>query len=131
MRKINPLFVAAGLFFLIIIGIINMKNKSVEFDNSIVQSNDMTMIVNNYKDMKENWFDDKKIDTKINKILNDKYFKNTKINKIVLENSIKLNLRTSNKETLGVFIANIMNEKFEINKFEFSDSSVSFEIGVR
>lgn len=131
MRKINPLFVATGLCFLIIIGTINMKNNIVIFDNSIVQLNNMTILADNYKDIKENWFDDKKIDTKINKIINDKYFNNTKINKIILKNSIKLHLKTSNKETLGVFVTKIMNEKFEINKFEFSNSFVNFEIGVK
>jgi hypothetical protein len=131
MRKINPLFVAAGLCVLIIIGSINLKNNSVRLDNSIIELNNMIMITNNYKDMKENWFDGKKIETNVANLINDKSFSSTKIDKRISKNSIKLNLATSNKEILGVFVTKIMNEKFEVHQFKFSDSFVSFEIGVQ
>ena len=131
MKNTQPLLIVLGIFLVLILLTYNMKENNNTLDNSILKLNNIQSIGDDFRYITKNWFDEKSINKRITAIINDRHFKKNKIDKKVVKNAIKLSLTTSDKKILGIFISKVMNEKFEITQYNFTDNSASFEIGVK
>lgn len=131
MKRLNPLYILALVVTFLIITYVSLDNKKDEFSKLSKNVNALDIKAKTFKSNKNTWFDKKRVENQINKIINTSLFKKEKILKTKSGNLIKLKIESLNQKVLDKFLNRVLNEKIIFKKLEIKKTSIYFEVEVK
>lgn len=130
MKRLNPLYILALIITILIITFVSLNNKKDEYDSLNKSVNKLEQKAKSYRNSKDTWFNKKRVENKIDKIINSSLFKKEKILKAKNGNLIKIKIESLNQKILDKFLNRVLNEKIILKKLEIKKTSIYFELEV-
>ncbi|AXH12181.1 hypothetical protein [Halarcobacter bivalviorum] len=129
MNRINPLYILVLLLTLFLISFNIYLNKKDEYSKLLSEKRVIEIKAKNFNQYKNNWFDNGKIERKIETILKLKEFETEKISKILNKKSVKIVLESKDTRKLQSFLTKFLNENLIVKSLQLERDSIVIQIG--
>lgn len=130
MKRLNPLYILALIVTILIISFVSLDNKRSQHNSLSKNTNSLEQKAKSFKDTKDSWFNAKRVEKQIDRIINSSIFKKAKILKAQNGKLIKVKIETLNQKILDKFLNRVLNEKIILKKLEIKKTSIYFEVEV-
>ena len=130
MNRVNPLYLIALSFSILLVSFFLLINAKENYSNKITQINDIEVKASKYKEYKANWDNQKFVNKTLDLILRNKSFSNQKVLRVQSKDRIKVKLISSDPKILNNFLNKILNKKLIIKKLELEKTYIALEIGL-
>ncbi len=131
MNRINPLYILFLFITFAIISFSMVKDVKSEFNNNVKKSLSFNKMAIEYASLKNNWFDKREIQRKINNLRNEIKVKNGKLEISISKKIAIIKLHTNEKEVIAKFVNKILNKKLLINKLDITRNQVFVEVNLK
>lgn len=131
MKRINPIYILALIVTFFILSFSLLSDKKDEYQELNKQFLSLNEKAKNFKEYNQNWFNEKRVQKKIDTIVKSSSFRKEKILKTQNKNSVRVKIESDNPKVLNKFLNRVLNEKFRFKKLEIQKRTISLEIGLR
>jgi hypothetical protein len=131
MKRLNPLYIISLFITIFFISVFLLQQEKDNFKQKSYELIDYKIKSKEYKNLKDNWTNEKFVNDSLDQILKNKIFLNQKISRISTNELVKLKIESDDYKVLDYFLNKILNKQFVIKRIEIEKKSINLEIGIK
>lgn len=131
MKRLNPLYIISLFITIFFISVFLLQQEKDNFKQKSYELIDYKIKSKEYKNLKDNWTNEKFVNDSLDQILKNKIFLNQKISRTGTNELVKLKIESDDYKVLDYFLNKILNKQFVIKRIEIEKKSINLEIGIK
>lgn len=131
MKRLNPLYIISLFITIFFISVFLLQQEKDNFKQKSYELIDYKIKSKEYKNLKDNWTNEKFVNDSLDQILKNKIFLNQKISRTSTNELVKLKIESDDYKVLDYFLNKILNKQFVIKRIEIEKKSINLEIGIK
>lgn len=131
MKRLNPLYLIALFFTITFISFFLLNSKKEQYKVDFLEYENLKEISKEYKNLTQQYKNEKYVNETLDLILKNKLFSNQKILRTKTNDVIKLRIESNDGNILDSFLNKILNKPLIIKKLQLEKNYINLEIGVK
>lgn len=131
MKRLNPLYIISLFITIFFISVFLLQQEKDNFKQKSHEFLDYKIKAKEYKDLKDNWTNEKFVNNSLDQILKNKIFSNQKISRTSTNELVKVKIESDDYKILDNFLNKILNKQFVIKRIEIEKKFINLEIGIK
>lgn len=131
MKRLNPLYLIALFFTITFISFFLLNSNKEQYKVDFLEYENLKEISKEYKNLTQQYKNEKYVNETLDLILKNKLFSNQKILRTKTNDVIKLRIESNDGNILDSFLNKILNKPLIIKKLQLEKNYINLEIGVK
>jgi hypothetical protein len=131
MKRLNPLYLVLLSVSIFLLSLFLLRQEKELVNKQQKEYELLSLKSKEYMNLKSTWDNEEYVLKTLDFILSNKSFKNKRVLRVRVNNTIKIKLESKDPMALNKFLNMVLNKKLNIKKLSLNKTYISLEVGVK